>query len=174
MASKKFSLQNKTLLVDGYNVIHLIPEFEKNLKISLESARKSLIDYCALLKKKQGSIRKIIIFFDGKSLPGDWNRFFPVASEIEVRFTASGEDADDEIIQFMEDSQQPELLALVSQDNVIINNAKAMRVTLLSAWDFYQAAQTIFTKTESPSPRSKDDERQITEEYKQYLGIKDS
>jgi predicted RNA-binding protein with PIN domain len=165
----------KTLLLDGYNVIHLIPSLEILLNKSLEASREGLIQYAKNYQQKRGDLAKILIVFDGKQGNWDLMNLVPQRSGgVEVLFTEGGQSADDKILEILEDTPKPDSFMVVSNDNYIINNAKAYGVTPLSV----QAFRASVEKNSSQSVGGetgigKKSAQSITDEYKTYLGIKD-
>lgn len=56
----------ETLIVDGYNIIYKVPELEKLLDKSLETARAGLEGMLERYRAKQRSVGRIYIVYDGK------------------------------------------------------------------------------------------------------------
>ncbi len=173
MPSKKTIPHGLTLILDAYNVIHAIPELERRLEGKLEDARKALISYCREYQEVQGNIAQVILVFDGKKNAGFWNQD-PIFREgaIEIIFSEDGQTADDKIIEFLETVSAPEKFAVVSNDNYVANNARAHGVRVFSVQNFSGAVKRKRTANPDAGTGAVQAQR-ITEEYRQYLGIKD-
>ena len=114
----------QTLIIDGYNVIHAIPEIEELLDESLEAARIGLIRFLTEFKEARKDIRKIFIVFDGKSQ--GIHEEAAVAPGITAIYTKDGQEADEKIVEIIKDAQNPELITVVSDDNFLYNNTRAL------------------------------------------------
>ncbi len=55
----------KQMILDGYNVIHELPVLKKNLMLSLEEARTSLVNFMQIWANNHAYKGKINIIFDG-------------------------------------------------------------------------------------------------------------
>jgi predicted RNA-binding protein with PIN domain len=168
-------MMKKTLVLDGYNVIHAVPALEKTLRTSLEASRNALIDYCRQFQSRRGDIAKVIIFFDGKRAPLDLPETFSQrGSEIEIFFSEEGQDADDQMLEWMEEQDARSLIA-VSSDNHVINNTRAQGISILSAAEFRAAVEKQNAKKTQLQPAqtlSRAEAEAITEEYKIFLKTK--
>lgn len=162
----------KSLILDGYNVIHAIPELEKRLHQSLEAARQALIDYCVAYCDARGDVARICIVFDGKSdffdLPQN------LKGKVRVVFSQAPEKADDVILDLVRDGARGEAFTIVSNDTYVFNNSKALAAKVISVAEFQRDAdrktKPVFRQRET---RLDDDKaRAITEEYKKILKIK--
>lgn len=160
----------KTLILDGYNVIHAIPALEKTLGKSLEAARNALTEYCREYRSRRGDLEKIVIVFDGKhnfmDLPG-----ITAGQGIEIVFSETGQEADDKILDWIED-RNPRAAAVVSGDNYVINNVKARGVDVLSVTEFRSAVEKRNAKTDPGPQLSAAQASAITEEYEKFLKTK--
>ena len=161
------------LVLDGYNVVHALRDFEKHLDQSLKAARDRLILACRDLAGKRGDIEKILIVFDGSS---EYS-FYPPEQfpGVEIIYTETGEDADDRIIVLLESLRQ-RTVKVVSNDNYVSNHARAYGADALSAKEFYAFARKIRggkpeKETSARGDLPGDKAREITEEYKRYLGL---
>lgn len=114
-----------TLVIDGYNVIHAIPEIEELLDESLEAARIGLARFLIELKGSRGDIDKIFIVFDGKS-QGLFHEETTVSPGITAIYTKDGQEADDKIIEIIKDAPHPEFITVVSDDNFLYNNTRSL------------------------------------------------
>jgi len=165
----------KVYVLDGYNVIHAVPEFERCLDKSLEAARKALISQCVRFKGQRGDITKIVIVFDGQEAYQD----FPEEdySGVHIIFSNSKEKADDRILTLLEQSPKVDSFIIVSNDNYVFNNSRALGARGISVAAFFADVEK---KLKGPQKKSQSSEGRkispqqaadITEEYKRQLGI---
>ena len=164
------------LIIDGYNVIHAVKKLELALARGLKEARTSLISFCMQLFSIRHDIEKIYIVFDGTSglfcseeSPHPKNR---------ILYTTTGEDADDRIIEILRDYTGKRQVAVVTNDNYVANNARSLKANILSASEFerYSTPRKFQNqKTSGNFPGlpevSANVAKDITEEYKKFLGI---
>ena len=108
----------KTLILDGYNVIHKIPELKDLLMTDLESARDGLANYLVAWKRRNIFSGQMYIVFDGKSdlksLPGTNH------GEIKFVFTPTSQTADDRIISMVKNEKNANSITVVSDDNYVV------------------------------------------------------
>lgn len=55
----------KQILIDSYNVIHAIPQMQRQIGLSLESARDTLIEYVVTWRRENKFSGNICLVFDG-------------------------------------------------------------------------------------------------------------
>ena len=163
----------KIFVVDGYNVIHSIPEFEKILNQSLRHAREALIQICFNYVQSQSEIRHLYLVYDGKDEFAD----LPVDSrqKLTILFSGTKEEADGRIIDMLQSRKSPDDWWVVSRDNEIINNAKSMGAKFISPLDFLTGMNSKSVSAKSPvvSRKGLSDSlaKKITDEYRKHLGI---
>lgn len=161
-----------TLILDGYNVIHAVPELSKRADQNLEAGRKALIDFCAAHKAKRGDVAQIYIVFDGD----DAYAGQPSADRqgVRVLFSRRGEEADERILELIRTDGGRSRFLIVSNDTYIFNNARAHGARVISVRDFYaqrraadprQDRVTLPEKTPLPSGEA----QRITDEYRKHL-----
>lgn len=117
-------------LVDGYNVIHQIPQLDHG---KLESQRLGLVKYiehgCP-----QGSIKnKVTIVFDGQGGGGFGSA--PLSSLIEVVFSV-GESADEKIKRIVDQSKNARNIVVVSDDRDIQIAVRKSGAQVVSVGEF--------------------------------------
>ena len=172
MKVKKVTSASRTLILDGYNVIHAIPELERRLEVSLQASREALLRFCEAYRASRGDIRKIVIVFDGKS---EYDGL-PSGSRpgVEIIFT-SGETADERILELIQDSKNTDSFIVVSNDNYVSNNSRAMRTSVVRVSEFRAAVSgTGKPRGAGPGPKAGLPDhaaRKITDEYRRHLGI---
>ena len=162
-----------TVVVDGYNVIHAVPEFARQLDRSLEAAREALLAACRIYRARRGDIARLCVIFDGDervSLDS------PIArGGVAAIFTHRQEEADARILELIRASGHRHRFLVVSNDILIINNARAHGADVLSAQAF--AAQLRPKPSSRAGGASSVDERaisprqaqEITEAYRRHL-----
>ncbi len=163
-------------ILDGYNIIHKTPTFETLLDRSLEHARKGLLAVCKSVLQSRGDVAKITVVFDGKSdvFGGDAG-----GGNLEVLYSATGEDADDVIIHYLQRNllTQP---VVVSDDNYVCNNARALKVRSMNVASFLQLKSGAPKKQNGRTAAHQDPtgkrlsaqkSHDITKEYAEYLGL---
>ena len=133
-------------LVDGYNLLHAwdraLPE-----KDDLERARTRLLDALADFSAREGS--RVTAVFDGVDLP------YPDRGAhrgLAVRFSRTPQDADRLIASCLERSHHRRDTVVVSSDNAVKNEARAMGAKSLSSREF---AETL-RRSPAPEPQSRD------------------
>jgi len=163
------------LIIDAYNVIHAVPVFESKLDRSLHASREYLTSVCRTYQAERGDVEKIILVFDG-STEVAWARNQRVAG-IEAVYTETGEDADDRIIEILRVRRPNEPVVVVSNDNYVCNNSRALGAKVISSADFY-ASVTRKNKplekrrhSQSTGKAASKHANAITAEYKKHLGI---
>ena len=124
----------QTLVIDGYNVIHAIPEIEDLLDESLEAARIGLIRMFTEFKDSRKDIQRIFIVFDGKSEGPDQE--VAVSEGITAVYTRTEKEADDKILEIIKDSDRPESITVVSDDNFLYNNTRSLGGRIKTVRDF--------------------------------------
>jgi len=163
-------------ILDGYNIIHKTPAFEAMLNRSLEQARKGLLAACKSVLQSRGDVAKITVVFDGKSdiFGGDMG-----GGNLEVLYSATGEDADDVIIDYLQRNTLS-MPVVVSDDNYVCNNARALKVKSMTVSAFLELRNPAKNQNKNVSARqdptgkriSAKKSQDITQEYAKYLGLK--
>ncbi|MCA9400774.1 MAG: NYN domain-containing protein [Candidatus Omnitrophica bacterium] len=117
-------------LLDGYNIIHQIPQLSKG---DLDQQRLALIRYLEV-RRPQGGIRnQVTIVFDGK--PGMHG--CPSSSAVQCVFSQS-ESADDRIKKMVERAGNPKQYVIVTNDREIQYAVKANGAKVLSVQEFFK------------------------------------
>ena len=130
-------------IIDGYNLINSLPLLKN--KSSLEEKRRSLINLISKYKLTGSPHNKVMIVFDGKD---EFTRFQKVF-DFEVVFTNNKEKADDFIIKKVEESKNPRIIIVVSDDRELCFKVKRRRALTLSVKDFFAP---LFRKDEKRVP----------------------
>jgi predicted RNA-binding protein with PIN domain len=111
------------LLVDGYNVIHRVPELEKSLDGGLQNARNRLALQVSSWSRAHPGVECVIVF-DGE-YQGHGSREERIAG-IRCVFSMRAHGGDAELIRFVRDhkGRKPDI-TVVSDDNNVGNNCRA-------------------------------------------------
>jgi len=118
-----------TLLVDGYNVIHALPQLQRVLAVSLSEARIMLLDMIVRWRCSRGGNDDVIVVFDsnaGEHVEGT------VEGGIRCVYTTAKNDADSFIVDYMRTHQGKCACAVVSNDSFLINHCKVFQCTCLN------------------------------------------
>jgi len=157
----------EVLIVDGYNIIHAIPELENELSKSLMSARHALSEALSRYQAGERSIKKIYIAYDSKDGTGDIEDMGLVKNI----YAPKNSNADKEIVNMLKNAGNPKRIAVLSKDNFVTNHARAMGASVLSLNKFLKKITTA--KKSFVRPRLSDEEKdEITGELKRVWGIK--
>ena len=163
-------------ILDAYNVIHKIPELEICLERDLRTARDALTGLCQQLLSKRGDIQQIILVFDGNSRFRHLPQIHP--PKIKIVFSETEEDADEKIVDVLEEKSGRVEKVVVSDDNFVRNHARAYKARVMKAAEFY----SLIRKTRSRQLPEAGGERKplapsladaITLHYKKALGLSD-
>jgi predicted RNA-binding protein with PIN domain len=161
-----------TLVLDGYNVIHAVPELARRLDQSLEAAREALIEFCQAYRAKRGDVAQLCIVFDGDDAyagPG------PARAGVAVLFTRRGEEADERILSLIRADGGRSRFLIVSNDTYVLNNARAHGARVISVSEFCAQVQPAApSRLKRPdvvdkASLSTSEAHRITEEYRKLL-----
>ena len=111
------------LLVDGYNVVHRVPELEKSLDGGLQNARNRLALQVSNWGRAHPGVECVIVF-DGE-YQGAGGREERIAG-IRCIFSMRAHGGDAELIRFVRDHKgRKSDITVVSDDNNVGNNCRA-------------------------------------------------
>jgi len=111
------------LLVDGYNVIHRVPELEKSLDGGLQNSRNRLALQVSNWSRAHPGVDCVIVF-DGE-YQGSGSREERIAG-IRCIFSMRAHGGDAELIRFVRDHKgRKSDITVVSDDNNVGNNCRA-------------------------------------------------
>jgi len=163
----------KYLIIDGYNAISKIKEFDAKKDVSLEASRLSFIKALVDFGQRNGLFDKVVIVFDGKSESIELSR--EIYGDIEVLFSNKDRDADKVIVDILKISSEKNKITVASDDNFIKNHARAFSCRIMSVKELEDLI--ILKKKASRSKIiEKDignkDQDAITNELKKYWGVK--
>lgn len=165
-----------TIILDGYNVIHAVPELSRQLDRSLEAARQALVRLCETYLARRGDVTQLYVIFDGTDLDARGSR--ADRGRVTVLFTQRQEEADERILNLIRADGGRSRFVIVSNDTYIFNNARVHGARVMSVGEFYaqlRPARTARSKRPAVTekmPLSTRDAQWITEEYRKYLAGK--
>ena len=163
-----------TVILDGYNVAHAVPELARQMDRSLQAAREALVRLCEAYRGRRGDIGRLYVVFDGRDTPDLGSPEQP-RGRVTVLFTRRPEEADKRILSLIESERGQSRCLVVSNDNEVANNARAFGARVMSAQGFYRQARPASGSRPHPSAGSDKatpparDAQQITDEYRKHL-----
>ena len=120
----------KYLIIDGYNAISKIKEFDAKKDISLEASRLAFIKALSDFRQKNRLFDKIIVVFDGKGdSPGLGRESY---GDVEAIFSNKDKDADRAIVDMLKVSSGKNRITVCSDDNFIKNHTRAFGCEIMS------------------------------------------
>lgn len=152
------------IIVDGYNVIHRIPELRHFLDVSLERAREELLRLLKsyLLNKKL----KITVVFDGQHPMGREQELS--TPKLRVVFSNHPFKADPYIKRLVAKEKNKKALAMVSDDSDLVQFAGAFQVKVMSTSAFYEL---LSKRAKTNDIHNKFDHELSEEELSEWLEI---
>jgi len=165
-----------TLVLDGYNVIHAVPQLARQLDRSLEAARDALVSLCREYRAARGDIERLYVIFDGDEAYAGGPH--GEHGGVTVLFTPRSEEADERILQLIRADGGRSRFVIVSNDTYIFNNARVHGARVIPVQEFYGKIRPARTTRSNPFAAademtlSSDDAQRITEEYRTCLDRK--
>ncbi len=115
---------SKILLVDGYNVIHRVPELRPSLGGGLESARMKLALQLSAWGRTHAAYECVIVFDGDAQFAGGRDQRL---AGVRCLFSVRSHGGDDEIIRFVRGYKgRASDIIVVSDDNKVGNNCRAL------------------------------------------------
>lgn len=162
----------KCLIIDGYNAISKIKEFDAKKDISLEASRLSFIKALGDFGRRNRKFDKIVIVFDSKS--ESLGLGAQTYGEIEVLFSNKDRDADKVIVDILKISSGKNKITVVSDDNFIKNHVRSFGCGIMSVIELEDLI-SLKKKIQKSKMIEKDigdkDRSIITNELKRYWGV---
>jgi len=157
----------ETLVVDGYNIIHAIPELEAKLDESLKSARGALEKTLRQYQATERSIKCAYVVYDSRRSE---------KNEIEIEdlgfvkniYASSKSNADGEIVSLLKNIDRPARVAVLSKDNFVINHTRIMGAHVLSVGAFHKKI-TKHKRRTNEAKISEEQKEKISEEQKEKI-----
>ena len=162
-----------TVLLDGYNVIHAVPELARQMDRSLEAAREALVNLCREYRQRRGDVKRLYVVFDGDDVDARGPQ--EDHEGVTVLFTQRQEEADERILSVIRAEGGRSRFVVVSNDTHIFNNARALGAHVISIRTFYGQIRPARTTRANPPAviekmsLSTRDAQRITEEYRKCL-----
>lgn len=162
----------KYLIIDGYNAISKIKEFDAKKDISLEASRLFFIKALSDFRQRNRKFDKIIVVFDGKGENLGLAR--ETYGGIEVLFSHKDKDADKAIIDILRVSSGKNRITVSSDDNFIKNHTRVFGCGMMSVAELEDLIilkkRPVKSKiiNEDLENKKMDD---ITSELKKYWGV---
>lgn len=161
----------KYLIIDGYNAISKIKEFDVQKDISLESSRLSFIKALVDFRQRNRKFNKIIVVFDGKGDSLGLAR--ETYGDVEILFSSKDKDADKTIVDILKISSKDNI-TVSSDDNFIKNHTRAFGCEIISIKELKDLI-SLKKKASKGKIIEKDlgnkDSDYITNELKKYWGV---
>ncbi len=107
------------IVIDGYNLIHAMPELARLVENDLERARDALVSKLAVFRSGRGV--RVTVVFDGQSMPAQPGR---PPGGIEVVFSRAPQNADAKIKTLLSLEKSPKSWTVVTSDNSIVRYAR--------------------------------------------------
>jgi len=155
----------KIIIIDGYNLIHAIPELYDIFLRDMHKAREHLI--FKLTSAFMTHSFQCIVVFDSKEASTHFER---KNEPIRVIYSYPEGSADDVMVKLVKESQRPRSIAIVSDDKAVRANCKEAGAHVQSPKEFWYTYIIAHSKnrahpiSEKPEVRSEEDMR-FWEEY---------
>lgn len=163
--------RKRIVVLDGYNVIHRVPELEALLSDSLQAARRGLLRICADWISRRKDVWQFVIVFDGDSSVVGGNA--ESAPGVRSIYTKSGETADERIVEILNDHAHGFQCAVVSDDGYVIRNMRGTNVEVMTVKTFHEMARRKAGGSgslEGKTGLSEAQEKEITDSLKRVWG----
>jgi len=162
----------KFLIIDGYNAISKIREFEAKKDISLEASRLAFIKALVDFRQRNASFDKIIAVFDGKSEgPGIGKESY---GNVEAVFSNKARNADEAIVSILKIAPSNNKIIVSSDDNFVKNHSRAFGCGAMSIKELEDliSLKKKAVKGKILEKDLEDNEMQdITRELKKHWGV---
>ena len=160
------------LIIDGYNAINKIKQFEDKKDTSLEAARMLFINTLRDFMAQKKTFDKTLVVFDSKQDALGLRRH--VYGSVEALFTIEGKDADSVIVDLLKKALPDDKISVSSDDNFVRNHARSFGKDILS---ISELEQIIMLKKKGAGSKIKekdlgeDKTRIINEELRKHWGL---
>jgi predicted RNA-binding protein with PIN domain len=111
-------MSKRTYIIDGYNAIHRVREWEEIMDKELARSREVLCQFCSQWMASRRDAEKFIVVFDGDSSVSPFSN--DAYRGVRIIFTATGETADSRIISIVEEMGSPQDAVVVSDDGEVM------------------------------------------------------
>ena len=166
--------RKKIIVLDGYNIIHQVPELERHLATSLEKGREALCRFCSNWMATRKDVWLFYIVFDGQS--GIAEHDYQPGPGIRAIYTETGEKADTRIIHIVEEQNNISNITVVSDDNFVRRHSRDLGAELMSAAAFFDTPATPHlpagrAELDNDKKLTSKQKKDINESLKQEWGI---
>lgn len=168
--------RKKIIILDGYNVIHRVPDLKRRLDRGLAPARDALMRYCGGWMTKRKDIGAIYVVFDGDSSVRGVTH--GTARGVSAVFTRTGEEADSRILDIIKRGRPDSEYIVVSDDGYVSLTSRRFGAAAMTVSEFYRPHAPGRARKEQGSDEgekeslSPGEERDIFEELKREWGIR--
>ncbi len=122
------------VIVDGYNVIRRVADFDRLFESSIRAAREALLLYCVRWKGGRDHVGQVTVVFDGdSSVEGSEEGFRP---GVRSCFSRSGEEADARIAKLVAAGDAARIV-VVSDDGDVTRKARLEGARVMSVSEFH-------------------------------------
>lgn len=119
------------IVIDGYNLIHAMPELARLVDSDLERARDGLVSKLAVFRSGRGV--RITVVFDGRDTGAPQTR---PPGGIEVVFSRAPQNADAKIKNMLALEKSPKSWTVVTSDNSIVRFARDFGAKTIPSSEF--------------------------------------
>ena len=119
-------------LIDGYNVIHKIPEIKSLMKTNMQSARERFV--LLLTNYFSNKRTEVMVVFDGLSDIPDFN--IHSNPKVKVLFSKRNQKADILIKSITDERSNKSLITIVSSDHEVYQYGKVSRCNVMKSEEF--------------------------------------
>ena len=112
-------MASSRIVIDGYNLIHAMPELARLVGSDLERARDGLVSKLAVFRSGRGV--RVTVVFDGRGTGAPQTR---PPGGIEVVFSRAPQNADTKIKTMLALEKSPKSWTVVTSDNSIVRFAR--------------------------------------------------
>ena len=168
-------MQERITIIDGYNAIHRVPQWERLFASSLQAARQALIRFCVEWRSMRRDVTQFWVIFDGDSSVLGGNESAPGVKAV---YTHTGETADARIDALLSSARGSKRYTVVTDDNEVKRSARRNGAEVMSVRQFHgmlrrqcriRAAHKPPEPDKHPLPAKI--QRQINESLIEELGI---
>jgi len=139
------------IVVDGYNLIHAMPELARLVGSDLERARDGLVSKLAVYRSGRGV--RVTVVFDGQGMPAQQGR---PPGGVEVVFSRAPQNADAKIKTMLSLEKSPKSWTVVTSDNSIVRYARDYGAKTIPSAEFAVKLGPAIPKLGPNRPAPKD------------------
>ncbi|MBN2012002.1 NYN domain-containing protein [candidate division KSB1 bacterium] len=156
------------IIIDGYNVLHLIDSYQHVLHLDLERAREMLIHDVRVYRSYK-SVDIMIVFDGAADVPTPFH--LQRRGRIRIMFSKAPLKADPVIVKLVETDRRKRRITVVTADREVIQQAKAHGCTILHPQEFYSRIQAPHKGNQLNTKYEQDMSDDELDEWKRLFGI---